>query len=181
MKNVIRKVFMGILAVFALAVLPVASAFAADDPPPVRPELTDEKLEEVWARQLKMYERLGEMSDDAGARIEKIQSLIDRASENGKNVSDLQAALDAFEAAVKDAKPIYNSMNGIVTSHQGFDGDGKVTDFDKAKSTVTELRGKFKEFHSTMDGTFKRFQEAIKAFREANKPEGRPEPGNLGH
>ena len=181
MKNLFKKVFAGIfIAAFALTALPVV-AFAADDPPPTRPELTEEKLEEIWARQLKIYERMGEMFDKADERIEKIQSMIDRASENGRDVSALQAALDAFEAAVINAKPIYNGMNGIVASHQGFDDDGKVTDFDKAKSTVAEMREKFKEINSVVNATFKALQEAIKAFREANKPEGGSEPGNLGH
>jgi len=176
MKKLFKKVFVGIVAAaFALAVLPIARAFAADDPPRDRPELTREKLEGLWAHQRERYNRLGEMYDKVDWRIEKIQSLIDRATENGKDVSDLQAALEAFEAAVKDANQTYNSMNGIVTSHQGFDSDGKVTDLDKAKSTVTEMRGKFKEINFAMDGTFKVLREAIKAFREVNVPDGVPD------
>ncbi len=39
----------------------------------------------------------------------------------------MQAALDAFETALQDVHPIYESANEIVNSHQGFDENGKVT------------------------------------------------------
>ena len=80
----------------------------------------------------------------------------------------MQTALDAFEAALKNAQPIYESANGIVNSHDGFDSNGKVTDPEKAKVTVQAMREKFKAIHDAMDGTGKALHEAIKAFREAN-------------
>ncbi len=144
----------------------------ANDPTvPPQGQITNERLELVWARQLRIYERMGK----ADAFVEKIQTLIDRAKENGKDVSAVQTALDAFEAALKDAKPIYESANGIVNSHEGFDSNGKVTDPEKAKETVQAMREKFKAIHDAMDGTGKALREAIKAFREANPhPEKTP-------
>ena len=84
----------------------------------------------------------------------------------------MQAALDAFEEAIKDAHPIYESANGIINSHQGFDNDGKVTDIEKAKETVKSMGEKLKEIKESMGGTGRALHEAIKAFREANpRPE----------
>ena len=177
MKTVFTKtVLIALIAALGLAALPVFSVAAqgTNDPqqPPVG-ELSNEKLEQVWARQRTAYERMGKTDD----LIEKVQSLIDRASANGKDVSGVQAALDAFEAAVKEAKPIYESMNGIVNSHQGFDANGKVTDAKKAKETVSQMRAKMQELKTAMNGTGKALHEAIKAFREANpRPAKTPKP-----
>jgi hypothetical protein len=168
MKVLIRKSLLLALAV-ALGVLALpffsASAAGANDPtaPPQR-ELTNERLEKIWARQLRAYERLGRVEEF----VEKARGLIDRASANGKDVSAVRAALDAFGEAVKDAKPIYESANGIVNSHQGFDADGKVIDPEKAKETVQQLGQKLKEIREAMGGTGQALREAIQEFREAN-------------
>ena len=85
----------------------------------------------------------------------------------------MQAALDAFAAAVKEANPIYESMKGIVNSHQGFDDNGKVTDPAKAKETVQSMHEKILEIKTIMNGTGQALREAIRTFREANP---RPQP-----
>ena len=173
MKNMFKKLVLAVVAaVLVLTAFPVTSAFAADEVPPAKGELTTEKLEQIWAHQSQAYERLGKMFENSDAQIARFQSLIDKASANGKDTASLQAALNAYESALKTAKPIYNGINGIVTSHQGFDANGKVTDAEKAKSTVDQMRTKMQEVKSAMGGTFKALREAMKAFREANKPVG---------
>ena len=177
MKNIFKKmILVALAAALVLAAFPVTGVFAQGENPP-KGELTNERLERIWARQLKIYERLGKGFDDIDGQIAKFQARIDKAAENGKDVTAIQAALDAFEAALKSAKPTYESMNGIVNSHQGFDANGKVTDAEKAKSTVQDMRAKLKELKSEMGGTGKALREALKAFREANKPANAPERG----
>ncbi len=163
MKTLFKKtVLFALIAALGLAVLPVfgVAAQGTHDTTPV----SNEKLEKAWARQLVAYERMGKTE----AFIEKVQSLLDRASANGKDVSAVQSALDAFKVSVKDAKPIYESMKGIVESHQGFDASGKVTDPEKAKATVLAMHEKLQAIKTAMNGTGKALHEAIKAFREAN-------------
>ena len=108
MKNIFKKtVLVALVAALGLASLPFVGASAApanDDPPPQR-EVTPEKLEQIWARQQNVYERLGNGYDRSDTFIERVQNLIDKATENGKDVSAVQAALDAFEAAIKEAHP----------------------------------------------------------------------------
>jgi hypothetical protein len=169
-----KTILFALVAALGLASLPVFSVSAAGlDDPTQQPQITNERLERIWARQLTAYNRLGKTDQF----IERVQKLIDRASANGKDVSAVQAALDAFAGAWKDAKSIYESMNGIVNSHQGFDDNGKVTDLEKAKETVRDMREKFNEIRDTLDGTGKALREAIRAFREANpRPEKTPTP-----
>jgi len=169
MKNIFKKMIMAALATALIfAALPLTSAFAQGAVP-------NERLEQAWARQLKNYERLGKGFDDTDAFIAKIQAKIDKAAAKGKDVAALQAALDAFGTALKSGKPIYDSMSVIVKAHQGFDASGKVTDAEQAKSTVKEFHGKMQELKSAMNGTGKALREAVKAFREANKPVGAPQ------
>ena len=171
MKNIFKKtVLIAMVAALVIASLPLMSASAApatDDPPPQR-EVSAERLEKVWARQLRLYERIGNGYDRSDNFVEKVQILIDKAGENGKDVSAVQAALDAFEEAIKDAHPVYESAKGIINSHQGFDNEGKVTDIEKAKETVQSMGEKLKEIKESMSGTGRALHEAIKAFREAN-------------
>ena len=173
MKMLFRKtILLALVAALGLAAMPFVSVSAAgeyDPTPPPQGKISNERLERVWARQLRIYERMGRTDEF----VERVQKLIDRAKENGKDVSAVQAALDAFKAAVKDAQPIYESIKGIINSHPGFDSNGKVTDPEKAKETVKAMHEKFKEIRETMNGAGKALHEAIKAFREANP---RPQP-----
>jgi hypothetical protein len=173
-KNVLLAL-VAALATLGLAAMPFVSVSAAGeyDPPAPERQLSNERLERVWARQLRIYERMGRHFDRADAFVERIQNLIDRAEENGKDASAVQVALDAFEAALKDAHPIYESINGLINSHQGFDDDGQVADPEAAKETVQAMRGKFQEIREAMNGTGRALHEAIKASREANP---RPQP-----
>ena len=159
------------VGVASLTVLGVSAA-GLDDPQPQQ-QITNERLEKIWARQITAYNRMGKTDQF----IERVQKLIDRASANGKDVSAVQAALDSFAAAVKAAKPVYASMSGIVKAHQGFDDNGKVTDLEKAKETVRSMRAKMQEVRSILDGSGKALRDAIQVFREANpRPERTPKP-----
>jgi len=177
MKMLFRKtILFALVTALGLASLPFVSVSAAgayDPPVPGERQTSNERLERIWARQLHRYERIGNGFERDDAFIERVQELIDRAEENGKDASAVQAALDAFEAALQDAHPIYESANGLVNSHQGFDANGKVTDPAKARETVDAMHEKFQEIKEAMNGTGKALHEAVKAFREANP---RPQP-----
>jgi hypothetical protein len=171
MKNIFKKMLLALsAAALIFAAFPVTSAFAADEAPPVSGEVSNEKLEKAWARQLQAYEKTGKAFADVDAHIAKFQERIDKAAEGGKDVAALQSALDAYAAALKSAQPTYASIGSIVNSHAGFDANGKVTDAEQAKSTVEQMRTKIQEVKTTMGGSFKALTEAFKAFREANKP-----------
>ena len=176
MKTLFTKtVLLALVMALGWAAMPLFSASAAGeyDPPLPQGQITNERLERIWARQLRIYARMGRGDEF----MERVQKLIDRAKANGKDVSAVQAALDAFKEAAKDAQPIYESLKGIVNSHQGFDNNGKVTDPGKAKETVKAMHNKFKEIREAMNGTGKALREAIKAFREANPhPQSAPAP-----
>lgn len=168
MNNMFTKIMAALIAVaLAFAAFPVSSAFAADENPPA---LTDEQIETAWARQTGAYERLGKAFEDTDAHIAKFQSMLDKAAENGRDVADLQAALDAYAAALVASRPAYETLGQVFRTHSGFDANGKVTDSEKALITIKEARDQMKTIKDSMGGSFKALREALKAFREANKP-----------
>ena len=163
-----KTVLLALVAALGVAGLPFASVSAAG-----QGQVSNERLEKAWARQLRIYALMGRTDNF----VEKTQQLIERAAENGKDVSALQAALAAFEDALKDAQPVYESIKGIVNSHQGFDENGKVIDAEKAQETVRAMGEQMKEIKAAMDGTGKSLREALKDFRQANpRPERTPTP-----
>jgi hypothetical protein len=174
----IKTILFSLVSVLTVAALPFASASAAGDtltnmydpsvPAAGARNIPDEQLERIWARQLRIYQRIGHGFEHDDVFIARVQGLIDRAEANGKDVSGVQAALDGFEAALREARPVYESTRGIVNSHQGFDNNGKVTDARKAQETVDAMRGKLKEIKDAMGGTGRALRESIRAFREAN-------------
>jgi tetratricopeptide (TPR) repeat protein len=171
-----KTVLVALVAALALAALPVMNAYASGlndptDPPTAETQQpSNERLERAWARLQRVYERQGRILDRADEMDERIQGLIDRMNENGKDTVALQAALASYEEALKDAHPIYESAKGILNSHQGFDADGKLTDREKAVETVKKLRDKLNEIRQIVGEPGKALREAIKAFREAHRP-----------
>jgi hypothetical protein len=171
MKNMFNKIILGVLtAALVFAAFPVTGVSAQGENPPQTPALTNDKLEKVWERELQAYERLGKVFNDIDDTLTIFQARINRAAKNGKDVTSLQSALDAFAAALKKSKPIYDGMGQLVSSHAGFDASGKVTDAEQAKSTAKAMGDKLKELKESMGGTGKALREAVKDFREANKP-----------
>jgi len=170
-----KTVLVALVAALAIAALPVTHAYASglndpDVPPADTIRLSDERLEQIWARMQHNYERQGCILERADAMTERVQTLINGLEENGKDVTAMQAALDAFEDAIKEAHPIYVSAKGIINSHQGFDVDGKVTDHEKAVETVKDLGGKLKEVREIVGERGRALRQALKAFRKAHRP-----------
>jgi hypothetical protein len=174
--NFFRKtIFLALIAALAMTAFPIPSAYASGlkdpaDPPAETTRPSGERLERIWARLGRVYERQGHRLERAGEVVERFQDLIDRMDDNEKDVTALQAALDAFDEALKEAHPIYESAKGVLNSHQGFDADGKVTDREKAVKAVKDLGEKLKEIREIVGEPGKALREAIRAFRNANRP-----------
>jgi uncharacterized coiled-coil DUF342 family protein len=168
-----KTILTALIAALILAALPltgVSAAGQADPTPPAQGQISNERLENIWARMNRRYERLGRMFEKSDGLVERANAMIERLKEAGESTAELEAALAAYESAVKAAHPIYESCNGIVNSHKGFDADGKVTDAEQARETIQELGAKFGEIKTAMDGTGKALIELMKSIREAHKP-----------
>jgi len=170
-----KTIMVALIAALALAALPLTHAYASGlddpaDPPAGKTQLSNERLEHIWARMQRIYERQGHNLERADVMTERVQNLIDKLEENGKDITAMQAALDAFKDALKEAHPIYESAKGIINAHQGFDAGGKVTNHEKAVESVKDLGGKLKEIREIVGEPGKALRKALKALRDARRP-----------
>lgn len=170
-----KTILLALAAALALAALPVTSASAAGlgetpEPPADQAQVSNERIEQVWARLQQAYERQGQRLERAAEMTARIQSLIDKMNENGKDTAALQSALDAFEQGLAEAQPVYASAGSIISTHAGFDAEGKVTDREQAIATLKELGGKMKELRQLVGEPGKALREAFKAYRQAHRP-----------
>ncbi|HTX91056.1 MAG TPA: hypothetical protein VMC09_07560 [Anaerolineales bacterium] len=172
-----KKIALGALVVaLGLAAFPALGASAAGlndqtTPPANQPNYA--RLQQVWAREQSVYQREGNALSKASGFITKAQALLDKATAKGWDTSAVQAALNAFAAAIPAAQTAHDAGASIISSHAGFDADGNVTDRATALQTVKDLRDVLKNTRTAMNGTGKALHEAIKALREAHP---RPTP-----
>jgi hypothetical protein len=172
------------IAALGLVFMPLASAqaLAPSNPttPPIPTQARGDRLAQVWVREQAIYAKLSTFFADIDKRTTRWQQLINKAKANGKDISTLQTALDNFSGAVKQAEPIYQSTIGTVSSHPGFDENGKVTDQAQALTTVKNLGEKFREIRQSILGPANALRDAMKAFRSANPPAATPTPDQSG-
>lgn len=143
MKNTLFKLmFVLMLAAFLAAALPLQSAFAAglgDEPQPPDPRDGSRMVERRFKLEQRRYEGQGKAFDKSDDLLAKAQEIIERAGDNGLDAGAAQSALDEFEAAVADVKPLYAQAGDLIDDHAGFDGSGKVTDVQVAAETVEKI------------------------------------------
>lgn len=183
MSTLAQKIVAGVLiATLSLGVLPLGSVYAAaplDPPSPAStpsPDQIDARLEKAFARQSRLVDRLGKLYERSDQGFSGIEKLLDKAKEKGLDVSAIQSALEAFKAALAQARPSYDQAKDLVTSHNGFDASGQVTDAGTAKTTVQGIHDALGQFRTAMGGTGKALREAIRDFRQAHRPQPTPAP-----
>ena len=185
MNKVLQKIITGVLiATLGLAGLPLSGAYAAapaDAPTPVAPSADKlaARLQQAFARENTILGRIGKLYTGSDAGFTKLQNLLDKAKAHGLDVSQIQAALDAFKAALTNAKPFYTQALSTAQSHAGFDANGQVTDPQTARATVKSVRDSFVQYKGALNGTGKALHEAIQAFRQAH-PRATPTPAASG-
>jgi hypothetical protein len=175
LKTTFHKFVLGVLVLaLGLAALPLSAVSAADLNDPITPPATaaqmaaHTRLELAFVREKARVERIGIRLAASNARLAKVQKWIDRAKTKGLDVAAVQAALDAFKAALAQGKPIFDQAKALADSHAGFDVNGQVTDLSSARTTVKSLHKILQQYTEMVDGPFKALREAIRAFRTAN-------------
>lgn len=174
--SLLNKFLLAVLILaLGLVALPVsgveASAGLTDESnPPSSDRLTDERLEQAWARLQEAYTRQGERLEKADEFIARVQTLIDRAAAKGWDTSAVQAALDAFAAAIPAARAAHEAGAAIIAGHAGFDESGHVSDRAAATETVRALGQVLQDTRAAMNGTGQALREALRALRQANAP-----------
>ena len=163
-----------VLAV-SLAAFPLAGASAAGltGQAAVQPDNT--RLENIWVREQARYQIESNRLANASTFISKVQSLLDKATAKGWNVSSIQTALDALSGVIPAVQAAHDPGAAIIASHAGFDASGKVTDRTTAIATAKSLAQVLKDTRTAMNGTLKALRQAVQAFRQAHpRPAAKP-------
>jgi hypothetical protein len=175
-----KSLLVVMIAAVGLLAWPAASASAAgtapEETPPTAGSVADARLELAWARAQTAYERQGNRLDRARDFISKVQTLLGQAAQKGWDTSAIQAALDAFAAALPSARSVHQAGAAIISGHAGFNPGGHVVDRSAALATVRALRQVVTQTHAAMNGTGEALLKAIKAFRQAHLPAEVPAP-----
>jgi hypothetical protein len=164
-----KFILVALVVTLGLAALPVASSAAELQAAP-QPPGTSTRLERAWARAQTVYQHQTNLLAKSVGFVTRVQARIDKASQKGKDTAAVQAALNAFAAVIPAAQVAHDQGNAILLNHAGFDAAGKVTDRPTAITTLKALVKVIKDTRTALNGTGRELREAVKAFREANKP-----------
>jgi len=178
--NLFKKIVTSGVIVSALiggaSLAPLLVAQAAQTNPPVvssgdssqaaKPD-AEKGLARILKVELRIQDRQGNRLDGTSKVVSRVEQLIDKATAAGKDVGALRTALDAYKDAVSKAKGIHEAAGDILKAHAGFT-DGKVTDKDAARTTVTTAGAKQKEFAETLKQAHTALKDALKDWKQAN-------------
>lgn len=150
-----------------------ASSIETVPPPadPAAPEgqgLRNKLLERAFQREVRNHDRQEKLFDIADRTQNRIEELIARVKNDGKDTTGLEAVMSKFPGEVAKAKVSYDQAGTIIRTHNGFDADGKVVDVEDAKETLKNINKYAKDCRETVTAAMKDLRVALKEFREAN-------------
>ncbi len=169
-----KSAVLALVLALGLAALPLAPVYAAGNAQDEDPQVARwqaRRLEWIWSRQQRLYERAGNLFNFADKVVEKSQILIDKVREKGLDVTSLEEALAVYEQSIADARTLYDSGQAVIAAHAGFDADGKVTDPAQARETIDALREITRDTRDAVHEANRALRQAFKEFRQANPPE----------
>jgi hypothetical protein len=179
MKIIMKKfIFLVLTTALVFAVLPLSSVYAAplsDDPTPQNEPGGHPKIEKGFARVKSWYEKQSQFLEKAEQAVSKAQNLIIKANQKGLDASAVQTALDVFKSRLVTIQAAHDKAGLSISTHNGFDENGKVVDAKIAAQTVKDASAALQEGRQARQGAGKTLREAIRAFIQANKP---PRPAN---
>jgi len=122
------KIVIGLIltAGVVLLALPASSVFAqSDEPPQVEAEeQSGQGLEDLYAREIERFEKVGEGIEKSTKVVEKLEDRIAARVEAGRDASDLEEILATFQANMVAVEEAYADVGELIDDHAGFDVDG---------------------------------------------------------
>jgi hypothetical protein len=151
-----------------------APTSAAGDGAPPQQEGASEfgiaRLEFAYLRLLLAADMQDLHLNHAGELAERVQEWIDTLAEQGEDVAELQAGLDAFEDALAKSQVFYQEARDVLDEHAGFDDDGKVTEREQAVETLREAGRSLRDAHRALKDGAIELRRAISDWRRQHRP-----------
>lgn len=164
--SILSILLLASIAVVSLAWSPASNALAQSNPQ----ETVNDLLSQAFAAEQTWLSKQQTAIDKADLAANKVQEIIDRAAAKGLDVTVLETALAAFQAAMATVKSDHQTAADILATHAGFDSNGVVTDRPTARQTVMDARRALGTAHMTMTQAFWDLRDAVRAWKDANFP-----------
>ncbi len=117
-----------------LAVMASAAPFSTVQAAP--PAEEGKTLESLYQRELELLSSQEERLQKAAEAVSRVEDYIAGQQAKGTDTSEAEGALNVFEGALAEAGSYHDEAGAILTTHAGFDSNGKVTDLSQAVETV---------------------------------------------
>ena len=127
----------------------------------------DPALKQAFQAEQKWSNTQQDAINKADKAASDVQRVIDAASAEGRDVSALQNALNAFNGALSSVKSEHQAAASLISAHNGFDGSGEVTDRQSARQTVLDIRTHLMQAHVTLIQAVHNLHKAVLDWRAA--------------
>lgn len=167
-----KRIAAGSLALVAIAVAlfgNTGAALAAGEAAPVAQEGGEDantRLEHIYERLLLALDTQAWRFQYATELVDRAQQWIDLLIEQGFDVTELEAALAAYQDGLAEAQSYHDEAAAILAEHAGFDEEGHVVDREAAIETLREAGQALREAHRTLVEALADFREAVREWRE---------------
>ena len=99
----------------------------------------------------------------------KIDEIITKLKAKGQDTAALEQAVAAFRAEIVKARAEWQAAGATLSTHAGFDADGKVTDADQARATLKDAHGHMEQTHAIARAAYAKLHAAVVAYRKAHR------------
>jgi hypothetical protein len=169
----IFSVLLVFLGLFCGAFFPGATVEAKSAPASVkitpRPTLDLTALEDWLKREQITLENQAERLKASNQVISHTNQLIEKQKAAGKDTAALETSLGSFSKAVGETQVLHDNAAEILSSHAGFDANGKVIDAKQALQTLHNAGLPLREGHLKITQATLDFRQAVRAYVQANQ------------
>ncbi len=130
------------------------------------------RLERDWARWREVLSRLEKRNANRDDFLARLQARLEKAAAEGADVTEAQAALDDFLAALDAAQPLLAEAGRIAETHAGFTTDGQLTEATQAITTIQSLGDVLRQLRALLAPADAALRQALRDLR--------PQAGSVG-
>jgi hypothetical protein len=149
----------------------VAAASLAQQPQVTPAQKTPDpaRLEKVYQREREALKAQAERFDRLDERVVKFAERIAKLKQDGKDVTVLEKALDAFKAKLAEARSQHEEAAQLLNNHAGFDAVGKVTDLTQAAATLKAAGKILRDVHQDLRPALREIIRVVREFIRDNR------------
>jgi hypothetical protein len=161
--NLVTKLVVGMVVVVLLAGMWVMPAAAQ------APERSYIRLEYGLKLALVRVDALQDRVDTANAYAGVAAQFIADEQAQGFDTSQLEIALATLQTEIDEAQTLHDSAAQLLAEKDGFDGDGKVVDPEKARDTLKNAYRTIQDADQTLRLARQEFRQAMRDYLEAKR------------